>query len=56
MSSEIVVDDTDHRSGFTLMNNWRFVADHYFNSREEAEKFIAAIQKSIEKVWPIDGY
>jgi len=56
LSNEIVVDESEHRCGFVLLNEWRFVADHYFMDRESAEKFVKELQKQMEKVWPIDGY
>lgn len=55
-NNELCVEDSNHRCGFTLSNEWKFVADHYFTSREEAEKFVKELQKSIEKVWPVNGY
>ncbi len=54
--NELTVDDSDHRCGFIIKSEWRFVTDHYFKSREEAEKFVKELQKSIEKVWTVDGY
>lgn len=54
--NELLVEDSDYRCGFVVKNEWKFVTDHYFTDRKEAEKFISELQKSIEKVWPVDGY
>lgn len=53
---EILVEQSDHRCGFTIMEAWKYHADYYFASREDTEEFIKELQKSIERTWPVDSY
>lgn len=62
MNRIIHVYTTPHKCGFDIYrkpyadDRYDWESDYYFLSREDAEEFIKELQKSVERVWPCDGY